>query len=200
MSLNIDMTPLMAKDPHSFFYGTEEQRTVPVVSLQAGDEEVIFYVIGNKKGFTSKGSHYRSCTVGLEFPVETLGPAKSLDYVVNTMLIPVMKTLTDDLFETKKKFKKASVLIQKHWRGFRARKALPLKRKATMVADEPCAKRKRPLLMEDYLETKEKFKKASVRIQKHWRGFRDRRDYPKLLKLMRLFSSRSEEEYKAAKK
>ena len=134
---------LLKKDPHSFFYGTEEQRTVPVVSLQDRNEEIIFYLIGNEKGFTFKGSHYRSCTGTVEFPVETLGPAKSLDIIVNTMLIPVMNRLMDDYFETKKK---ASVRIQKHWRDFLARrKALLLKRKATMVADEPCAKRKRPL-------------------------------------------------------
>ena len=145
MSLNIDLEPLLKKDPHSFFYGTKEQRTIPVVSLQFRDEEVIFYLIGNKKGFTFKGSHYRSCTGTVEFDLETFGPAECWKRLLTAMLSPVIGVLMDDLKPARKKFMKDCVRIQKHWRGFRARKAVLLKRKATMVADEPCAKRKRPL-------------------------------------------------------
>ena len=153
----IDMTPLFSKDPNDFFYGeTIEQRTVPVLSLQFRDKKIVFYFIGNDKGFIFKGSHYRSCTGTVEFDLKKHGVERCWEQLLEPKLLTsFVGMLVDDLIPAREKFNKDCVRIQAFVRGFLARKA---------------------------------YRELLKRIEE---------DYKKAVRLQRLCSSRSEDDFKA---
>jgi hypothetical protein len=124
-SQTVDMTPLFSKDPNDFFYGeTIEQRTVPVISLQFRDKKVVFYFIGNDKGFIFKGTHYRSCTGTVEFDLKKHGVERCWKELLNPKLLTsFVGVLVDDLIPAREKFTKDCVRIQAFVRGFLVRKA-----------------------------------------------------------------------------
>lgn len=132
-SQTIDMTPLFSKDPNDFFYGeTIEQRTVPVVSLQFRDKKVVFYFIGNNKGFIFKGSHYRSCTGTVKFDLKEHGVERCWEQLLDPKLLTsFVGMLVDDLIPAREKFTKDCVRIQALVRGFLVRKAF--KRLASLI-------------------------------------------------------------------